>query len=382
MSVELSVTKKIQRRVLDIYPDPNKVLTPVTISTQNWFQNKDNTRKKFKVSNFILPNSSIPCFIPAYPESVLSVNDLGSGGSNVWVTSPTTSSITNSLGPQTLDYVINIHNSSNNNNYAIQINMNELFSEYPDLKPSIYYDDSSKFYSNRYFYFFNTSKFIELVNTHLKTIFQYLNNQAVLPSVPFSDFIRVSTPQSAYVFYVEDSLPSNIEIQFSKNLIELFQFRSIISNNSASYFRTIVFNTQTKIYKPTPTTSINVYNVISNYVPSTWFPFDSILIKCNGPFEPVIFYDTNSFISNDYGQIILNFNILTTNPDGVYNYFIPDDSLRLPSANWIDVQNNNTGEIMTFEVLLRFSRNNKETIPFTITQSEKASITTEEVHFF
>ena len=364
MSVELSVTKKIKRRVIDIVPNPTQELSECSVTVVNWFQNKDNERTKFKISNFVLENSSIPCFIPKHISSFPDASVLSNKHPAGELPLPINTFTDNSPSPNVLDYYVNIHKPGTpDENNAIRISMDPSYSEYPQNQPLSYITNEDNFVSNRYYWFFNTSKFCELVAKHINQV----------AGEGYCDIIRTN---DAYGLYMNKQFSDDgYFLQFSQNLIDLFQFRSCESINSTE-LRTIVFNTQLRTYNNVPSLF-----VVSNYIPSTWFPFDAILFNCNGPFEPVTYYDNRSFISSNYQNIILNFQITNDNPDGIYNFFVPDSTIRDPSANWVSLIGSNSGENITFNILLRL-RSTGTTIPYTIKRNEKASFVTEEVSFF
>ena len=299
--MDLSTTKKIQRRVLRIDADPNEELTNCTITVANWFQNQNLENVKFKISSFYLENTSIACFIPKYiyaiPDSSIFKDKNPAETVNIFSGA--------TLNSNSLDYWVAIRHNATTTTTVSYIEMNQIYSEYPNLQPSVHPVSPSNQYKNRYYWFFNTSKFAELITAHLSTLID-----AIIPvGAPHQvEAVRTTVNGSAsYGLYLQDGILNiaGYDIMFSPSLINLFQFKSVESIQSTQ-LRTIIFNTQQRTYN-----SILSHFVASNYVGTQWFPYDEIAFRSDLPIQTVGYYDTSNYIKQSYQNIILSYFCIT-----------------------------------------------------------------------
>lgn len=366
--MDLSTTKKIKRRILEISPNQNKDLTDCSITVSNWFQSIDTSNMKFRISSFYMNNSTICDFIPKYLSSIYPLGFPGgvgvnnyliqdpSGGSPLIGTPVLTNTIT--------DYYVSVRRIADGNVTTSYIYMEDVISEYPELKPAIHPGSSFEQYSNRYYWFFNTSKFCDIISLIINEIFVVGFGQP-------SDMCSIIRTSQGYGLYLSTVVSTLYEVQMSPSLNDLFQFKSVESTNSPE-LRTIIFNTNLRSYgNPTAPHAF----VASNYVPDTWFPFNEMLIKSNLPIESEIFFDNSNFKSQDYQNIMLTFDLSNNNPDGIYNFY----RMKAESGdNWVSMVGTNTKENCTFETLLRL-RETKDLIPYTINKKEQFRLVTETI---
>jgi hypothetical protein len=367
--MDLTTTKSIKRRIINISPDPTKELTDCSITLSNWLQNTDTSNMKMRISSFYFNNSTLPAFIPDYIPTLLPLGF----AINTAPAAPVPSSFyidstpaigTPVLNNQILDYYINIYDSSTNISVSSYLYMNDLVSEYPELKPVKHASDDFEQKSNRYFWFFNTSKFCDVVGYTISKALELYFGTA--PNI--CKLIRTSEGYGMYLLY---SASQNYEIQFSQSLIDLFQFKSTSSVNS-SYLRTIIFNENSRSYG-TPTT-VNAY-VASNYVPDSWAPFEELLIKSDFPVESEVFYNNFNYTSQNYDNILLAYSLANNNPDGIYNYY---SNIAGDAENWVTLVGTNSNENVYIETLLKL-RGSKNLIPYTIKKKEIFRIVTETI---
>lgn len=358
--MDLTTTKMIKRRTINIIPDPTQEVTNCSITVSNWFQNIDTSNKKFRVSSFYLNNSALPCFIGKWMSSEWPSNWWGVGAGT----------ITNStIGPNSLDYHFNIHNLTND--YGSTVVMDPNYSQYPLQVPSVHSSTEFQQLSNKYFWFFNTSQFLEMLGKQINDVIgaNSLSQYGVA-------FVRT---QQGYGLYVPTTLTD--ELQFSQTLIDLFQFKCKNSSNSPSYLKTVEFNAQLRNYyvedltAPGTFASKPCFFVASNYVPDTWFPFDLLLIKTTLPTESETFYDNNNYISQNYQNIMLTYKIQNNNPDGIYNFYTSNID---PQSGWLSMVGTNSSDNCKFDILLRLQRT-KDIVPYQIKASENAYFVTEEI---
>lgn len=361
--MDLTTTKQIKRRVINILPDPTKETTDCSIKVSNWFQNVQLHDKKFKVASFYLNNTALPCFIPRWPSASPPVGWQGVG--TIIVTTNT------ALDQNALDYQFNI--SDTINHYGSTVVMDPTFSQYPSRQPPNHPSIEFQELSNKYYWFFNTTQFIEMLGKQINLVIN--TNSLSQYGVAFT-----RTTQG-YGLYVPTTLVE--EVQFSQTLIDLFQFKNKVSTNS-TYLRTIEFNAQLRNYfvedltSPGTFVSKPCYFVASNYIPDKWFPFDQLLIRTDLPLEPEIVFDNNNFISQTYQNIILTFKLSNNNPDGIYNFYTSEID---PHSGWCSLVGTNSNDNCTFDILLRLRRT-KDILPFQIKNDESAyflleTITTE-----
>lgn len=354
--MDLTTTKKIKRRVINIQPDQTQERTNCSIELVNWFQNRDLTNVKFKIESFYLNNSTIPVFIPKWQESFPPANFQKNKDATGTVTN-----INDTFSGTSIDYYINVRSTVGGDDTTIFIRNIPAYSEEPNLAPGTHPSKPFSQYSNRFFWYYNTSKFCELITSHINQVLISLGKTYVC------DIIRTGTGYGLYMPQTFDT--DGLELQFSDTLIQLFQFRSIESSNS-TYLRTIIFNTQIRTYSTVP-----ALFVASNYIPDTWFPFDRLLFRTSFPIESESFYNNSNYISENYQNIMLSYKLVNSNPDAIYNFFNSDIP---PDSSWVSLINSNSGDNARFDLLLRL-RLTKDTIPYTIGKNEDAIFTTVEI---
>lgn len=377
--MDLSTTKKIKRRVLTINSNPFTELTNADITVSNWFQNQSLNNVKFKISSFYLPNTSIPCFIPRYIGSLFNTS--------VFKNKDNAETIeiypNQNINSDTLFYWIGIRDGAKT--YISYINMNSAYSEYPNERPQIHPTTASDQYKNRYYWFFNTSKFAELVASHIQDLIVYARqSQIPLPPNPNQVYQVAMTRtvvgnNASYGLYVDETVTKPIsnsglgfDIFFSPSLIELFQFKNVESPISTN-LRSIIFNLQTRTYN-----SVVSNFVASNYVGDQWFPFDEIVFRSDLPIENIVYYDNANYIKQNYQNILLSFRLINTNPDGIYNFFYSEIN---PDSSWVSLVNNNSGENITFSILIRLKATG-DLLPYTLKIGESANFITQTIETY
>lgn len=361
--MDLTTTMKIKRRVLNIEPQQNKEQTPVYIKTTNWTKQNLQTTK-FKVSSFFFNNSEIPCFIPKWIQTAYTANQLNNKTPSASVTF-SNSTITN----KTLDYFVAIKNKTTNDINALMIEMHDDQSRYPNSKPLSHLSTAFEQYNNRYYHFYNTTNFCSLVQDALNVL---LNNEGVASGLDTIKILR--TDQGYAMYFNSDITAQNYEIQFSKTLIDLFQFKNTQSLNS-TYLYTIQFNESPVSYFVPTVGDSPFLPVYSTYIPDKWFPYDLLIIKSDIPVETEIYYNNTNYLPSDYDNIILTFKVINNNPDGIYNYFTSEID---PNSGWMTMTQNTNSENIYFTVNLRLRETN-DLVNYVIGQGEKAYILTETI---
>ena len=341
--MDLSTTKRIKRRVLEINPNPKSQLTDCNITISNWFQSIALNNTKFKISSFFINNSTMPCFIPKYISTIPSINVFRDKNQT-----ETVLQTNNTLDGNSLNYWVAVSDPSTNNTSVSFIKMSQSYSDYPSLQPAAHPYSASEQYKNRYYGFYNTSKFCELVSSQLSTLIAVFTGSSYK-----CEIVRT---KDGYTLYVENAFFTLYEVHFSQSLIDLFQFKNVESIQSTQ-LRTIIFNTQTVTYVGKVCSSVN-----SNYVGDQWFPYDELIFKSDLPIESIGFYNNNDYIRQSYQNIILNFRIINSAPDKVYNYFYSEIN---PDSSWVSMINTNSGENATFSIMLRLKETG-DLIPHTI----------------
>lgn len=361
--MDLSTTKTIKRRILEISPSQTNALTNCNITVSNWFQSIDTTFNKFRISSFYMNNSTIPAFIGGYLPQLYSLNI----PSNTYLIQDPVTEVVSAGTPiltnQILNYYVSIKKVSTGASVTSYIYMKDGVSEYPALKQSIHSGSSFGQYDNRYFWFYNTSKFCDLVSDILNDILITGFSEA---AANYAEIVRTS---QGYGLYFDNAMViAGYKISFSQSLMDLFQFKSI----GDEQLREIIFNTNLRSYG----NPVKPYNyVASNYVPDTWAPFSQLLIKSDLPIENEIFYESNNYISQNYQNIMLTFTLSNNNPDSIYNFF-----KYTPNADdgWVSMVGTNTRENCTFETLLKL-RETGDLIPYTIKKNEIFRLVTETI---
>lgn len=345
--MDLSTTKKIKRRVLEINPNPNQELTDCNITVANWFQSNNLSNTKFKISSFFMNNTTIPCFIPKYipslPSSAVFKDKNPAGVVTLY---------NDILDQNSLNYWVAVSDPSGNNIHVKYIKMSAPYSEYPSDQPPIHPYSASDQYRHRYYGFYNTSKFCEMVSSQLSSL--------ITTFTILSFKCEIVRQKEGYTLFVESSALALCDIHFSQSLIDLFQFKNVESPQSTQ-LRTIIFNAQTSTYLGKPCSSVN-----SNYVGNQWFPYDELIFKSDLPIEPIGFYNNNDYIRQSYQNIILSFRLNNADPDGIYNFLYSEIN---PESSWVTMINTNSGENATFNILLRL-KDTGDLIPYTIKNGE------------
>jgi len=362
--MDLSTTRTIKRRVITIEPDQTRELTDCTITLSNWLQSVDTESTKMRISSFYFNNSTIPCFVPQYISKILPTNfpiNIPAISPIPVPPAPEYLPATTVLTPDILNYFVAVRRVSDGMVVTSYISMESDLSEYPSLRPLIHPTNTYEQYRNRYYWFFNTSKFCDIVADRINTILT-----GTTMGLAGNDCVITRSPQG-YGLYIGSTpffgAAAQYELQFSKSLIDLFQFKSVRSVNSTE-LRTIVFNNTTRTYG---TPSIIGAYVASNYIPDSWFPFSQILIKSTLPVETEVFFDNKNYVSQNFQNILLAFGVNNSSPDAIYNFYKMTAG---DGENWVSIVNTNSGENATIQILLEF-RETGDLIPYTINKNEK-----------
>lgn len=362
--MDLTTTEKIKRRVINILPNPTADTTNASITLSNWVENNDTSNQKIRVSSFYMNNSSIPCFIPKWTNSLPPSGWQGSGSLSIE---------NNVLSADTLDYFWNWSTGATQRGGIV--NMQTAKSQYSSLKPAIRPRDEFSQLNNKYFWFYNTSDFLDVIVDQI--------NAGIAAYTMDTYGIAMVRTTTGYGLYVPVTLVTvgGWDLQFSKTLIDLFQFKSSFSGNSPLLYQIEFNNTPRNYYVPDVTapgtfSNQSCFFVFSNYVPDTWFPFDQILLRTDLPIEAETFFNNNDYISRNYQNIMLAFKVSTNNPDGIYNFYTYDPD---PDAGWISFVGTNTRDSVNFEFLLRF-QTTKDVIPYTIKPRENFYFVLESIH--
>ncbi len=356
--------KTIRRRPITIYPQQGQELTNCNIKLSSWLLNRDLSNIKMRISSFYLNNTTMPCFKPLWTPDVKDVGDFTNKNNTDYISSYIPNG--NLFNADILNYWVAIKNTvpALNQVKVSYVFMNSMISEYPLLKPPIHPSNASNQYTNRYYDFFNTTKFCELVTQALLNI---ASDYALTPKIEITKKVG-----GGYTLFVEKTfIDTGFEIEFSPSLNDLFQFKSEESPESTN-LRTIIFNSSPVTY-----ISTQMYTVVSRYVPDTWFPFNAVLITTSSQIENEIFYDNSNFIAQGYDDIMVTFFLSINDPDSVYNFFRSDFS---PDENWCTVKNSNSGQNLTFSIKLRLKYDGS-LFNFTIGQGEQANFIIEEIDY-
>ena len=370
--MDLSTTDKIKRQVLKFIPNNTPAPTELSITLSNWLRTTNIANTKFRVSQFYLNNSTIPCFIGKYistfPTSpaaasndpgILPISKLGTNATNY----PMNTTIT----ATSLDYFINVFDTNTSESYCVYILMDDVYSKFPAEKPVVHTATAFAQYRNRYFHFYNTSFFCELITANIKAI---LGDPTGLNKT-YSNDVDIVRTSGSYTIYLPVAFATDgLELQFSQTLIELFNFRNAESINSDVLF-TIIPNTQAVTYN-----SVVSNKTSSAFVGDNWFPYDELLIKTDMPIEPESFYTTSNYICQNRNNIMLTFDLSNNNPDGIYNFYRSDIDA---NEGWCSIVEGKSGQDnCLFEILLQL-RETGDTVLYTIKQGEKARITLETI---
>jgi|688.fasta_scaffold195273_2 hypothetical protein len=354
--MDLSTTKKIKRRRFQIQGKEGE-LTRCFITGTNFFENRDLSNVKFRISSFRFNNTSIPTFLPKFLSSYPStsyINDLAPGDT-VTYNQP-------NLTPTLIDYIASIRHAATNTNHGIIFDFKKEYSRHVDNKPTSKYQNAFSQYTNSYFYVYDTSLFCELIATqisNLTTTLIGINNACNIAKLD----------DDSYVLYMrKEFFDAGYSLQFSEHLIELFAFKNMDSVNGSKIFD-VKFNSQTTTYA-----GATVYSTFSQYISDKWFSYDALVFKTNLPVEKISVSDQDSYTARGYENILLIFKI-----DGIpYNFF---SSAFTPDDNWCSLFNTNIGENFFLNLYLQLRETN-DIVPYTIKVNEKFFVETEEIDTF
>lgn len=353
--MDLSTTNKIIRRIFQIYPLPNQLLTNCFINNVNFFDNRDLTNIMFRISSFYMNCSAIPTFLPKYLEGQFDANYVNN-------LQPTTTVNFHTPADNIFrcDYLVNIVDTSTGANTAIPVNFTPEYSVNPDQAPTYKTTSASSQYENPYWFVFDTTVLCDILSKAISDAIQTVTAGVV------SNGCNVVKSGNGYVMYLATGFHDGTYIlQFSKSLIDLFAFKNVASTNSSNLY-SIIFNTQSRIYNGT-----SVYEVFSKYISDKWNAFDNLVFKTSCPIQKIKVYDNNSYEMKSYENVILEFKIGAI----PYNFFT---SKFTPDENWCSMINTNSRDNMFINCYLR-NRETGSLFPYKIVDGEQFSITTEEI---
>lgn len=351
--MDLSTTKKIKRRRFQLSGIEDQ-LTNCFITGTNFFENRDLTNVKFRISSFKFNNASIASFIPKFMANYPSasyINNLAPGDTVTFNLSV--------LNPTMIDYIANIRHAGTSVNHCVIFDFKQQYSRHVENKPTSKYQNAFSQYTNPYFFVYDTSLFCELIGAQISQLVSTLigiNNACNV----------VKLDNDAYALYMrKEFFDAGLTLQFSEHLMELFALKNKDSTNASKMFE-INFNTQTTTYN-----GFVVYSSFSQYISDKWFAYDELIFKTNLPVEKVSVSDQDSYTARGYENILLIFKINGI----VYNFF---SSAFSPDDNWCSLFNTNIGENFFLNLYLRL-RETDDLVPYTIKANEKFYVETEEI---
>lgn len=366
--MDLTTTRHIKRKIINIIPSSRNDVTDCTVTLSNWLYRVPTEDRKIRISSFFMNNTAIPCFIPEWTENLPPTG---------WQGGTTVTTSNNTLTPDTLGYYFNLYNPTTNTSHGGIINMDALRSEYPTLRPPIHPTSEYSQLSNKYYWFFNTTLFLDLI---IKQINDVINANSISSGIVYG--IQLIKTSEGYGLLVPNTVfDAGYSFQFSKSLIDLFQFKAVKSSNSDLLY-TIQFNATPRNYFVENLGTNQLISqacafVASRYIPDTWFPFDQMLFRVTGlPIDSENVYDNSNRISQNYENIMLTYKLVNANPDGIYNFFTSEID---PGTGWVSFDNKTNGmENFSISCLLRLKRT-KDLLPYQIKPNENFYFTVEDI---
>lgn len=352
--MDISTTKTIKRRRFEVYPENGKKRTNCFITGVNFFNNRDLSDIKFRLSSFFMNNSSIPTFLPKFlatfpPASYL--NDLQPSFISTYASTQ--------FLPETCDYVFNVNTLTANT--AAVFNFSPVYSTEVDSYPGVHSYSAFQQYTNPYFYVYDTSLFCEALESQISAL---INTVTAMPNG--CKIVKTNTTYAIYI--LKTFIDANNDLQFSKSLMDLFPVKNVKSIYSSNLYTIIPNKT------PVTVDGVQYYVAYTQYISDKWNSYDSIIFKTNLPVEKESVYDSNSFVAKGYDNLLLIFKIGAI----PYNYFT---SAFQADDNFCTLNNTNSGENMFINCYLRIRETN-DLVPYTITEGEKFYIACDEIVTF
>jgi len=334
--------KKIKRRKWRIQ---NKTDQPIEVVADNFnfLDYQDLTKIKIRISSFRANNYGLPTFIPKYLKNLYEIgyfnNKLNAFIPNIFNTV---------LSPIICDYIVCGFETGGDN----RIRYFELTadnSEFNSFQPNIHAASSLDQYKNKYFWFRDTTNFLDGLT---KTINDMINDKSSIANGCFFQ----KTPTS-YALYVKKAFfdAGNV-LLFNRSLIDLFGFKNKESIISTNFFQ-IIFNSEIE-----EVGGVDYYVVYSPFISDQWTSLSEIDFATTAQIIPISLYDEKSVTTTGFENVFLSFKINNM----PYNYF---NSAFTPDENWCTCSNSNTSEGLKISVKVAI-RETGELMPYILLPDE------------
>ena len=271
------------------------------IDLENTFFQENLSNKKLTVDYGYFGNDSLPLFIPDLRTSFPTITPV-----------PITE-YNNTLNVNSIDYAIRMTNLTTGDTYVSYV---EWSPELPYPAPLTPPSSTNEMYFNKYYWSKSTPHFSQIVTQTLHSL------ALALGAIVANDVIQILVGTNSFSLVVDNRLIQGIatswKIDFSHTLNKLFRLQSVYAD---SIFDTIVFSIN-------PIGFANQTCSISNGLGGSnkWFPFDQLTISSDLSLRKVqnqnnVTTGTTKFYNTNYKNVILEFNILSDNPNQIYPYF-------------------------------------------------------------
>ena len=304
--------------------------------------------KKLRIQKFTVNNRYVPIFIPTRMvknDNYLYNLSIGPGVNTRIGIAPG-----NVVSSSSLKYWIIIRAKDNSATGIVFINH---VPEKPNLPtPPIPIEDDFQYYTNEYYWYHDMTHFLTILQSAISNL--ALGMSIIGSNIPEPQF-EIDSTGGGYNFYVTAPFADNYDLEFNKELLDIFPFKNYISPNASSQLESSVI-----VFSPI-VQGINNQDFRSTsclFYEST-FPFSQLLIKSEDiNINSTQFITDLTVLSNTQPQnlnaIMLEFNIRTKQYNEIYDFWTyvnNNDSL----WNNFDLENSSPSSHVTisFELRLR-----------------------------
>lgn len=320
------------------------------IKLQNTYFQTNLSNKKLVVDYGYFGNSNLPLFIPTLLRSFPVITPTPTGETN------------NTLTPDSTDYFFKLTNGTTGDTFVHWIRWSPELNGYS--VPIYIPPTDQEVYLNKYYWSKSTTHFAQILTDAIHT--EAVARGAILANANVQVIVG---PNNFSLVMSKTFFDSNWSIQFSKSLNDLFRLQSTFPDNT---FQNLVFSTN-------PITWNNEVCLISNGTgwSTKWFPYDQLLISSTLNLLKIqnqsnLALTSNTFYTTNYKNIVLEFNIVTENPNSVYPYFVYETEAS--NTKFIYFENDNDfNETYDVKVYLRNIVKNI-IVPYTLTKDEFINI--------
>jgi hypothetical protein len=278
------------------------------------FFKKNLDKKLIRIQKFTLNNKGVPCFIPNRLTSLTNGPYYSSSAGGIGIL-PQMGAV---FGINSLEYFIIIRSVNTSHvSSASQQSFLQLIPENPNTVPPIApIDDDVTYYLTPYYYYFNFTDFLSLVEININNAYG-----AMLGSSVYKQYASFVLSNDGITLYIDTGVQSQFIIEFSQSLIDILPFKSLLSPYTVGAKSYMI---EFPVFQ-FPSAGVN-YNIASCPLYESIFPFSELLINSDDMgVNYTIFLNNDTLASNvqqgEYNHTILAFSIRTNQITQIYDYY-------------------------------------------------------------